>query len=166
MIDDEKVASDAPRRSLFLVMERFAIGLFCNSNFGVLLTTFLVIKVLSSVLRPAQSIFRAEFLGSKSQSFLLSVLPSSPFSRSPSFSSFVSSFSSPSFFYSFTILPPPPLLTPSPPPSPPLPPPRLLLEGILRSLLLLHQSSKTNSTSAIHGPKIRGKKPVGHYGRK
>ena len=46
------------------------IGLFCNSIFGVLMTTFLVMKVLSSVLRPARSIFRAEFLGSKSQSFL------------------------------------------------------------------------------------------------
>ena len=47
------------------------LGLFCNSIFGVLMTTFLVIKVLSSVLRPARSIFRKEFLGSKSQSFLL-----------------------------------------------------------------------------------------------
>ena len=50
---------------------KMVIGLFCNSIFGVLMTTFLVMKVLSSVLRPARSIFRAEFLGSKSQSFLL-----------------------------------------------------------------------------------------------
>ena len=49
---------------------KMVLGLFCNSIFGVLMTTFLVIKVLSSVLRPARSIFRAEFLGSKSQSFL------------------------------------------------------------------------------------------------
>ena len=45
-------------------------GLFCNSIFGVVMTTFLVMKVLSSVLQPARSIFRAEFLGTKSQSFL------------------------------------------------------------------------------------------------
>ena len=50
---------------------KMVIGLFCNSIFGVLVTTLHVMQVLSSALQPARNVFRAEFLGSKPQTFLL-----------------------------------------------------------------------------------------------
>ena len=58
------------KKSLTITL-KMVLGLFSNSIFSVVMSTWHVIQVLSSALRPARSVFRAEFLWSRPQSILL-----------------------------------------------------------------------------------------------